>query len=655
MEKNQNPEILIEYLNYRQTALFSFTYPEMVSTYARCFSILRNLIWNAKDKEKPELERTVLYIFQRFAHFAKEAGYDELAIASFQALVELNLFRQASKIPTYEKERDTELDRFEEFWDSECLRFGEVGAKGWHASDPDNMPDIPPIKEDEIYAQTIEDWYRHEEETRGSMPARTTDDLPDNDPYRVILFNDLRPFLYTFQTDIVRRIPYAFLAFCGVNLPSPDLSSNDSSVRDPWLNNVLDTAEFWPSSSNPEMIEWINGEAVEPERLPGMEGPFTFKRKVWSVDLDTLFPPTDTWFQRLEEIDLQFVTKPFLSTGLTQLKPVIQDEWFMIYHLAIENLLSPSTVLKLAKSYIKGRKTSVSLWNIYALLLWRRNEFEEARKIWKTAIEMTFSTHSNPIILWRTWISAEFELDSSTARVLFLELASEKPDFKRSQSTVGGAGEMKSRKWIQEQFDRALSFKELEAIEHVTFLGILLEYFTGGLDGVVRKCRDFIGSLRERELFGSVTHERILMGISRVLYHHTRVQGWYRLSTLREFWEEAISTFPSNTAFLSLFVWNEANARIDGRVRKLLVSLEKTASIDTWVFAIWAEITVERGRVSEFGVRALFERAVESMNMSVLIWVLYIEFEARYGRLDRVKELVFRAIRECPWSKGTDA
>ena len=37
---------------------------------------------------------------------------------------------------------------------------------------------------------------------------------------------------------------------------------------------------------------------------------------------------------------------------------------------------------------------------------------------------------------------------------------------------------------------------------------------------------------------------------------------------------------------------------------------------------------------------------------SVLLWLIYIEFEARYGRPQRAKELVFRAMRECPWAKG---
>lgn len=38
--------------------------------------------------------------------------------------------------------------------------------------------------------------------------------------------------------------------------------------------------------------------------------------------------------------------------------------------------------------------------------------------------------------------------------------------------------------------------------------------------------------------------------------------------------------------------------------------------------------------------------------MSPLLWLIYIEFEARFGKPQRAKDLVFRAVRECPWCKG---
>ena len=37
---------------------------------------------------------------------------------------------------------------------------------------------------------------------------------------------------------------------------------------------------------------------------------------------------------------------------------------------------------------------------------------------------------------------------------------------------------------------------------------------------------------------------------------------------------------------------------------------------------------------------------------SISLWTLYIFFEMTYGRRDIAKTLYYRAMRECPWSKG---
>jgi hypothetical protein len=614
LQKYDNPELIIEYLNYRQTSFVTFTYPEIVATYTKCLSSLRKRTWGAKIDERVNIERTILYLFQRVAHLSREAGYDEFTIALFQAVVELNLFRPDIPMPASEKELNAELEQFEEFWDSESLRFGEEGATGWKAFNPDAP--IPAVisadsDNDEIMGEDdIDKWYRKEEESRGNMPARTTDDLGDEDPYRVILFNDIRPFLYTFTTDVVREIPYALFTFCGLRLPERSVSSNEARLSDPWLYNSFNLEELWPRMSLSHMIEWVDGEAVEPERVSGISSPFSFKRKVWPLTISTLFPSKGQWFEQIELSD--FYNPSFVSIALNQLKGVIvEDETLMIYHLAIENLLSPSNVQKIAKSYLRMRKTSAALYNVYALLLWQRHQLEEARKVWRTAIEMTFSTRTDPVILWQTWITEEFADNIDVARSLMSRISSEKPDF-NAPEVVGGAGEMKTRRHLQDKFDRAVSFKELEAMEGYAFLIVLLEYLSLNLEPALRKCNQLLETLKSKSLIGTVTHERILFAVSQILYHHTKIQGWYRASTLRDFWFGTIQTFPHNMAFLSLFTWNEASARIDGRVRKLMASLEKKATLDTWIFAVWAEVNIERGYISEFGVRSILEKAVES-------------------------------------------
>ena len=453
--------------------------------------------------------------------------------------------------------------------------------------DPEELVEVPTTMK-----EMSEGWYQREEESKHDMPARTTDEL-DDDPYRVILFNDIRPFLYAFTTDVVNQLLYAFISFCGINIPAPDLSSNQ--MTDPWLSTAFDSKQFWPPASNVNSIEWINGEAVEPERLPGINTPFSFPKKIFPVDIDTLFP--NTWFG-LSPSDLLYIDTQFLTTALHQLNS--QDETLIITHLAIHNIFSPATVLKLVKAYVKPRKTSLALYNVYALLLWQRSSHDEARKVWRMAIDMTSTTHANPILLWRTWIVAEFALDQEKAKVLFGEIS--------DRVSVRGAGEIIVRKHLHENFDRSLSFK-LAELEHYAFLIVLLEYLTTGLDAAIQKCQTLSQELGEKDM--QVAQERLLLSTSKVVYHHTKVQGWYRIATLRDFWASALDTFPHNTAFLNLFVWNEANARIDGRVRKLFTSLEKSATVDDWIFIIWCSVTVEHGRTSPHATRALFEKALE--------------------------------------------
>lgn len=590
----------------------------MVAIYSRCLSSLRKKAFRVKGEEKVEIERTILYIFLRFVSLAREAGYDELAIAAVQAIMELNIFRPSStQIPMSEQSLETELSQFEEFWDSEVPRFGEENAKGWKNFDPDQ--ETPESKEYETdldtTARTIEEWVLREIQSKGRMPARTTDQSnDDDDPYRVVLFNDIRPLLYTFATNILEQLPYAFLEFCRVYVPLPESLDGDDRGTDMWLHNSFDVSGLWPPlSKDDNTIEWINGEVVEAERLTGIENPFTFKRKVYPATFDTLFSSPGSWFQHLESSDFTNLNTSFLLTALNQLKPVIQDEWIMIYHLAIENVISPTTVLKLAKSYLKVRKSSMRLWNAYALILWRRGNGNEAIKVWKTAIEMAFTMKSSPVLLWQTWISVEMERDSKRARQLLSLISSERPDFSRTEE-IGAAGELRTRKYLHEQFQRALSFKDLDSIESFAYLSILHEYLSTNLnlETTIQKSTALLSATQDRNLTSTPTHERVLLSISKLLYQHTQIQGWYKLSTLRDFWQQCIDLFPRNTAFLSLFTWNEASSRIDGRVRKLLTSVEKDARVDTWIFMVWAEVNVERGRISEFALRALLENAVES-------------------------------------------
>lgn len=37
---------------------------------------------------------------------------------------------------------------------------------------------------------------------------------------------------------------------------------------------------------------------------------------------------------------------------------------------------------------------------------------------------------------------------------------------------------------------------------------------------------------------------------------------------------------------------------------------------------------------------------------SILLWKLYIQHEVRLGNTEKAQDLLYRSVRECPWSKG---
>lgn len=192
-------------------------------------------------------------------------------------------------------------------------------------------------------------------------------------------------------------------------------------------------------------------------------------------------------------------------------------------------------------------------------------------------------------------------------------------------------------------------------------LRALLEYLATGtnLDAAVEVYDAFIGELARRSLTGpdSPVHEICLLRKSRLLYLHSTTAKPFKPATLRLCLETSLSVFPQNSAFLSLFTWNEARTKIENRVRTVIrdrVLAEGGETVIGWLFAIWAELRMGV-HFNVHAVRSLFERAVECSRTksSPALWALFVEFEMRQRDGNRARNTLMRGIRNCPWSKGT--
>jgi hypothetical protein len=93
----------------------------------------------------------------------------------------------------------------------------------------------------------------------------------------------------------------------------------------------------------------------------------------------------------------------------------------------------------------------------------------------------------------------------------------------------------------------------------------------------------------------------------------------FRPADVRSTLEASLRVFPGNVRLLEVYGWTEARMKYQGRVRKTLdeVVLKRDegkgggGGVASWVWAIWSELWMIKGRHNEWVVRRLCERALE--------------------------------------------
>ncbi|CUS10669.1 unnamed protein product [Tuber aestivum] len=714
----ENPTVIglwTKYINFRQTDFLSFTYSECVKCFRECLTTLRASAMRAVDKSdhKEKIEEIILYVFLRTALLMKEAGFIENAIAAFQLMIELNFFAPPQiAAPGSLTEHEKVLELLDTFWDSEVLRVGEVGAEGWFSfvqlGDEGRAPEAQketvspgPLGTRDPFGS----WIAAEEERMEvtGMPARTMDGVEEDDPYRVVLFSDLREFMFFFASDTVKqKLIDAFLVFSGLNplyegmrMPSGSTEATDTFLRNELGHTMNEYLKkwFWPKGEehSSELIGWGG---MEPERkAPLGKRPFQFCLRNFPLSEEMLFARSEYWVSAMDSPGgLKRGNVEFVGNVLKMLVAQLNDEQLALYFLAWT---------------WKNRSSSLLLWNGYAQIEWRAGSADSARNVFSTALGMSAGfpekNRQDAIFLWRTWVWEELmhgdvlrairvllSIDAGrllldgdhgldlrglplalvlkARRVSVLTNLLEIADFFRLvQHLEDSKGLMLSLGYV----NHAIAFTEARA---------LLEYLASNREVTASLpiYADFLSELDRRGLCGpgSAVHERCLMTEARLLYYHSSASRLFKIKTMRDFLSDSLQVFPNNSVFLELFAWNEAKVKIENRVRTLMrdvVLKEGTETILGYGFAIWAEMRMmgAGGRYNPNAVRALFEQAVETnrfafspslLGILVLtydirtkynfsLWTIYVEFEIQEKELNRAKEVLFRGIRNCPWSK----
>lgn len=307
-----------EYINLRQTNFASFSYTNCVQVFEDALSTLKRQAKKCSkeedDERREDIESLMIYILLRACLFIKQSGYQEKAFAIIQAAVEFNLY-QPVNFTMDQRQSEEKVNAFVEFWDSEVLRFGEEGALGWHEyfRATDNGEEIPDVEfdkpatadeDDDNEVLSLKDWFvsELENEQKNHMPLRMNqaeDDSVDEDPYRIILSDDLKSFLFNITTKGARQsLIYSIFVFMGLPYTPPHVGTNTHFFTDTFTHNEMPLNNFWPANQNAtkHLVWYVAGVPMNPEETASEMNPYYIPSS-YPVGLNELFAKSGNWFK----------------------------------------------------------------------------------------------------------------------------------------------------------------------------------------------------------------------------------------------------------------------------------------------------------------------------------------------------------------------
>jgi hypothetical protein len=269
-----------------------------------------------------------------------------------------------------------------------------------------------------------------------------------------------------------------------------------------------------------------------------------------------------------------------------------------------------------AKLLLKSRKSSLRLYNAFAISEYHQGRHETADVVFSTAISKIGSLQdgSDVILLWCTWIWQKLSLNQPHHAIhLLLSLADEHPSApgppEKLNSRFFPLSVLKIARHLNDGIARTSSrAHHADMVLYVEVLA-LFSYFQHG-----NMLASAIDVFRQNEIPPVI--ELLHQSRTRLLKYHSQYVKPFKPSEIKQLLSESITLFPGNTTFLEAY-WAQENVfGLNDRLRTLVLSrefLNQESSISQWLFAIWSagKRRPELGATLH-GARALFERAVAS-------------------------------------------
>jgi hypothetical protein len=617
------------YLTFIQSSHAEFRYEKCRDEYVKCLNILSTAVQAASGTAKAEeISRILVYVFLRLTSMMRDTGYHEFAVALWQAVLELHFFRPATL-----RDDDAINQGFEEFWESEVPRIGEDGANGWSNFTPDaqDAPKPVTIEVDTITSsRKLFTRFAGGEETmakRLAMPGRSADEAGEDDPYHIVLFNDLSAVLFPAMLRVSDKqdLIMAFLRFAGLP-PLPKMG--DRMYEGWWLDPML-------SSHNATDI-----------LIPHHQ-----------TTTDILVADSFTHIRK-DDADSDWIRKTVAK--LVDASP--ENDVLAEYHIALEYHLDPLNAGKIAKRLLKSRSSNLQLYNCYAIIQSRNKDISAGSLVYQATFSMIDSLpdaqQKFQVLLFRTWIWEALRVgDHEKAMGVLLKIGGNVDG--TPAKVISPALELRVTRWLHEGRDAMLSAGEPRlAVLHIELLALLAYFKNSRSIDVALAVFDTSSELfTSRGLAGSPAHECLHQAKAQLITHHLRNVHLYKPALLRSSLEESIKLFPNNTFLLS--AWAGLGPDLDllspHSLMEDIVLTGETASITGYSFTV----SLASSRSLELGgsphrIRSLFTRALASPPLShnYHLWTSYLHFETETQKdFTKAREVFMRGLRELPWCK----
>lgn len=618
------------------------------------------------------LHEQVIYVFLRMTRFVYDTGYRELAVAAWQAVLELNLNRPL----TLSDASSTEvMDQFKDFWESEVPRIGEDSAQGWaHYVQQDGLLDAPDPVAHPIHRSKSRNVYQawgateHVQGQQARLPARSMDEGVDDDPYRVVIFSDLENLIFCVPgaliTALRKQLVDAFLLFC--HLPPADGSNG-------WIKAAM---------NDPHVVGSLHGLRSELLRKPAQHNPdeddakrlpiFDYDAHQLRASFDCVFA-SQSWFKYFAGWPTRDknlggpVPLSWTANAVRQVVNTAAAESLAQYSLALDWINDPANVKKRARALLKQFPRDLRLYLAYALAEERNGNLDVARQVLVSSAGLAKapSTDSeSKLVFWTTWSWMELEAGQRASAILCLCALADGSAMPDPEVTITPHQLLITQQTLRGNLGYNTPASEAESTALNAGALILCEYLTVGggsesaslMQGNISTAMDRVWSVSEGlskcGFAGQAAHEVLLQSAARLLYFHAR-QGPFRSAYLREQLAKCLGIFPRNTMFLSLFAWASSSFGIDDPVGDMLRSTALANQNDCVSSRIFA-INYELQRGNSHSTRAAFEQALKSpaCRANSELWRCYVQFShSRKELRAKAKDNFFRGLGQCPWSK----